>query len=143
MQITSTDVVAGSVAITGTSLANLALFSDPMYLWLSIFSGVVGFVSALNDLDELEKLKLNFHTFFSAFKGAFIGFFSAPAMFTFLAVFGAQLFSKFGLDVVNNETLITVFYWSVSLIFPRVIVLGMLNFNGYIEVIRAFIFGRK
>jgi len=121
-RFTTDTVVATSTAVTGSSLASIVIFNDTLYLGLAIISGFIGLLSSLNDLDELKKLNYSFKTFFIAFKGAFIGFFSAPMMMSFLVLFGDQLIAKMGF-VPSDNLLIVTLYFGISILFSRVIIM--------------------
>lgn len=123
MKITTHDVVATSTAVTGVSLTNLLLFSNQYYLYLAFISAFIGIISALNDLDEMQRLNASFHTFVMAFKGAFIGFFSAPIMFGILNIFGEQIIKKIGFEVAEYNEIILFIYWGLSLMFSRMFAL--------------------
>jgi len=121
-------ITSTSVTITSTSVSSMIIFNDPIYLYLAFISGFVGLVSALNDLDELKKLTVSFYTFFVAFKGAFIGFFSAPFIMITLVVFGDQLAKKVGVTIEDNNMYLISFYWLLSMLFSRLIAQNILNY---------------
>jgi len=121
-------ITSTSVAITGTSIGSMIIFNDPIYLYLAYISGFAGLLSALNDLDELKKLTLNFYTFFVAFKGAFIGFFSAPLVMVMLVVFGDQLAKKIGFTIEKNNMYLISLYWLLSILFSRLITQNILKY---------------
>jgi len=120
-------IITVSTASAGISFGNLLIFSDPLYLYLGIMSCVVGIVSALNDLDQLKKLQINFYAFFIVFKGAFIGFLSAPFVMFILVTLGEQIAKKIGFTIENNMIVITA-EWVASLIFGRLIALIFLSY---------------
>jgi len=125
----STEVITSvSATITSTSLSSMVIFNDPIYLHLAIISGFVGLLSALNDLDEIKKLKFSFYAFFITFKGAFIGFFSAPFIMITLVLFGEQIAKKANFTIEENNVLLISFYWLASLLFSRLIAKIIFNY---------------
>jgi len=117
----ATQITSISSASTATFLSSIVIFNDPVYTYLAVFSAFVGLVSALNDLDELGKLNKSFYTFFIAFKGAFIGFFVAPAFLLALVLFGDQVALKIGFESVDKSMELLSFYWILSIVFSRIL----------------------
>jgi len=125
----STDTITTiSASISGTSLSSMIIFNDPIYLHLALISGFVGLLSALNDLDEVKKLNFTFYAFFVTFKGAFIGFFSAPFIMISLVLFGEQIASKMNFTIEGDNILLISFYWLLSLLFSRLITSKIFNY---------------
>jgi len=117
-----------SIITTSSSVSTIVIFNEPIYLYLGFISAFIGLISALNDLDRLKKLKANFYTFFVAFKGAFIGFFSAPLVMLTLVLFGNQIAEKMGFDIKETNLYLISFYWGFSILFSRLITHSILTF---------------
>ena len=119
--MTNQTIVETSITATATLSASVVIFDSPVYIYLAVISGFVGMMSSLNDLDEVKKLNVSFYAFFTAFKGAFIGFFSAPLLMMFLVLFGNQVAEKLGFSASSEHALLIYMYWGISILFSRVI----------------------
>lgn len=126
--MTTNNIVETSTTLTSTFLASVVIFDSPVYTYLAVISGFVGMLTAANDLDEIKKLKINFYSFFTVFKGAFIGFFSAPLLMLFLVLFGNQIGQKIGIAIGNENPMLISIYWILSLLFSRVISKNIFNY---------------
>lgn len=122
MNFGSTDVIILSGSTAGTSLmTNMIIFNDPIFLYISVISAFVGVFTSFYDLHERKKLLLNIHAFFILFKGAFIGFLSAPLMMLILLLIGTQIAHRFGFNIQDTQLFLNSTYFIISLLFSRMI----------------------
>lgn len=128
MNNTTSEIIISSGSISGTSLmTNMVIFNDPIYLFISFLSTMVGIATALNDLKVREELKSVSHPYFIIFKGGLIGAISAPAMMLVLLAFGEQLIAKNGFIVDENfKQVLVSFYFLISLLLSRLIALKII-----------------
>lgn len=123
------EVIVNSGVISGGSLmTNMVIFNDPLYIFISLLSAIVGVATAWNDWHTKDKLREVATRKFILFKGGFIGATSTPAAMLILLAFGEQVFVKNGF-VVDEDILqlLPSIYLLISIIFSRIIAWKMIN----------------
>ena len=124
------DKVQTATSVTSTLSASYGILIDnPVFIILSIVSGLVGLWNAIVDLSKKDQLNSSIASVNAMVTGAFVGVVAAPLITVILILLSDAILSKyFGLVISSNNLELAYFAYSVlGLVFGRKAVFAILR----------------